>query len=322
MDRIQEPGVRIKAFILTPDFSLGVYMIPFTRWILFLPLLSFLFSSPASAKTYQGQVIKVFDGDTILVRIKGHEEFVRLREIDAPEKAGHKRQGQEPWGKKAREFALSRVKDGNVRLETVDRDECDVYHRLLAYVFIEDAFLNRDMIQTGNAFFYRPPIRGKYAGQLEEAEESARNQGVGVWDRKNGLKENPRDFRARTQREEGLFSSLKRSLNRDAKNKSFQEIPIPPDKIVGNQRTMVYHLPGSHSATRVSPKNRVFFDSPEEAEKAGFRKANRLRIAEFGMRPEPCKVQGCPALYVVQGGLRIEKTPTAWADPSSLSSPC
>ena len=39
-------------------------MIPFTRWILFLPLLSLLFSPPASAKTYQGQVVKVFD-DTI-----------------------------------------------------------------------------------------------------------------------------------------------------------------------------------------------------------------------------------------------------------------
>jgi endonuclease YncB( thermonuclease family) len=84
-------------------------MIPFTRWILFLPLLSLLFTPPASAKTYQGQVIKVLDGDTILLRIKGHEEFVRLREIDAPEMAGHKQKGQEPWGKKAREFALSQI---------------------------------------------------------------------------------------------------------------------------------------------------------------------------------------------------------------------
>ena len=244
----------------------------------------------------------MFDGDTILVLIKGHDEFVRLREIDAPERAGHKRLGQEPWGKKASEFALSRLKDRNVRLETVDREERDVYHRLLAYVFAGGTFLNREMVQSGNAFFYRPPIRGKYAAQLEEAEESARNQGVGVWDRKNGLKENPRDFRARTQREEGHFPSLKRSPNRDAKNKSFQEIPVPPDKIVGNRRTMVYHLPGSLSAPKVSPQNRVFFDSPEEAEKAGFRKASRLRIADCG--------------------LRIEKTPTAWADPSSLSSPC
>jgi micrococcal nuclease len=296
-------------------------MIPFAQWVLFFSLLAFFFSSPASARTYQGQVIKVFDGDTILVRIKGHEEFVRLREIDAPETAAHKKKGQEPWGRKAREFALSRLKDRNVRLETADRDERDVYRRLLAYVFIGDAFLNREMIQSGNAFFYRPPIRGKYAGQLEEAEEMARKRGVGVWDRKNGLKENPRDFRARTQREEGLFSSWKRSPNRDAKNKPFQEVPVPPDKFVGNKRTMVYHLPGSLFAQKVSPKNRVFFDSPEEAEKAGFRKANRLRIADppisdCGFRIADWKTGG------KTGGLRIEKTPTAWADPSFLSPPC
>ena len=246
-------------------------MIPFLQRMLFL-LLSLLFISPASAKTYHGQVVKVFDGDTILVRIKGHEEFVRLREIDAPERARPKRQGQEPWGKKSRDFALSRLKDRKVRLETVDRDERDVYRRLLAYVFVGDGFLNRELIQSGNAFFYRASIQGKYAAQLEEAEKSARHRGVGVWDRKNGLKENPRDFRARTQRDEGIFSQLKRSPSRSANNKSFQENPVPPDKIVGNKRTMVYHLPGSPSAPKVSPKNRIFFDSPEEAEKAGFRK--------------------------------------------------
>jgi micrococcal nuclease len=296
-------------------------MIPFAQWVLFLPLLSLLFPLPASAKTYQGQVIKVFDGDTILVRIKGHEEYVRLREIDAPETAAHKKKGQEPWGRKAREFALSRLKDRNVRLETADRDERDVYHRLLAYVFAGNTFLNREMVQSGNAFFYRPPIRGKYAAQLEEAEENARNQGVGVWDRKNGLKENPRDFRARTQREEGLFSSLKRSPNRDAKNKPFQEVPVPPDKFVGNKRTMVYHLPGSPLAPKVSLKNRVFFDSPEEAEKAGYRKASQLRIAnppisDCGFRIADWKTGG------KTGGLRIEKDPTAWAIPAPPFSPC
>ena len=258
-------------------------MMSFVRWVLFFSLLAFFFSAPASARTYQGQVIKVFDGDTILVRIKGHEEFVRLREIDAPETAAHKKKGQEPWGRKAREFALSRLKDRNVRLQTADRDERDVYRRLLAYVFAGNTFLNREMVQSGNAFFYRSSIRGKYAAQLEEAEESARNQGVGVWDRKNGLKENSRDFRARTQREEGLFSSWKRSPNRDAKNKPFQEVPVPPDKFVGNKRTMVYHLPGSPLAPKVSLKNRVFFDSPEEAEKAGYRKASQLRNAECAL---------------------------------------
>ena len=282
----------------------------FLRVLLFLLLLSLaLFSSfsPAYGKTYQGGVVKVFDGDTLLVRIKGHEEFVRLREIDAPEMASRRQKGQEPWGKKAREFALSRLKHRKVRLETEDRDERDAYGRLLAYVFVGESLLNREMIESGNAFFYRAPVRGRYASRLEGAEEMARNKGAGVWDREKGLKEHPRDFRARNQRDESFFSS--RHQGKGGKGGPFQEYPVPGDKIVGNKRTMVFHLPGSLSAARVSPKNRVFFDSAEEAEKAGFRKAHQMRNAEFGRRPEPCKVQGCPALYVVQGGMRNGRNP-------------
>jgi methylphosphotriester-DNA--protein-cysteine methyltransferase len=36
---------------------------------------------------------------------------------------------------------------------------------------------------------------------------------------------------------------------------------------------MIYHMPGSSGAARVNPNNRVFFDTPEEAEKAGYRRA-------------------------------------------------
>jgi micrococcal nuclease len=287
----------------------------FIRGLLFFFLLFLPFFSSASAKTYQGQVVRVFDGDTILVRIQGHEEFVRLREIDAPEMANRKLQGQEPWGSKAREIALSRLKDRKVRLETDDREERDAYGRLLAYLFVADSFLNREMVQSGNAFFYRAAIRGKYAARLEEAEETARNKGVGVWDRKKGLKEKPKDFRARIQRDEGLFSHSNRTRGAEKKGRSFQEFPAPPDKIVGNKRTMVYHLPGSPSATRVSLKNRVIFNSTEEAEKAGFRKANRMRNAEFGM--------GNYEKQNELGILKIEASPpTVYANLPPPFSPC
>jgi len=285
----------------------------FIRGLLFLLLLSFSLFSPASAKTYQGRVIKVFDGDTFMLRIKGQEEFVRLREIDAPEMASRKQKGQEPWGRKAWEFALSRLKDRKVRLETEARDERDAYGRILAYVFVGDSFLNREMIQSGNAFFYRAPIRGKFASQLEEAEEMARKKGVGVWDRRKGLREHPRDFRARNQREESFLSSGRGG--KGGRSGSFQQYPIRRDKIVGNQRTMVYHLPGSPSATRVSPKNRGFFNSAEEAEKAGFRKANQMRNAEFGMGND--ENQNGPEM------LNREIFPiSACADPSSILSSC
>ena len=243
----------------------------FIQGLLFL-LFLFLFS-PASAKTYQGQVVKVFDGDTFLACIEGQEEFIRLREIDAPEMASGKQEGQEPWGRKARDFALSRLKHRKVRLETENRDERDAYGRLLAYVFIGESFLNREMIASGNAFFYRAAAPGRYTARLEGAENLAREKGLGVWDRTQGLKEHPRDFRTRHQRDESFFSPWRRFPERDKKNRSFEEYPVPGQKIVGNRRTMVYHLPGSPSAVRVSPKNRVFFDSAEEAEKAGFRRS-------------------------------------------------
>jgi endonuclease YncB( thermonuclease family) len=288
----------------------------FARSLLFLPLLSLALFSPfslASGKTYRGRVIKVFDGDTLLVRINGHKEFIRLREIDAPEMASRKQQGQEPWGKKAREFALSRLKDRKVRVETENRDERDAYHRLLAYIFVGESLLNREMVESGNAFFYRGPIRGRYAGLLEHAEEMARIRGVGVWDRKNGLKEHPKDFRARHRKDDGLFSSAPRG--KGGKSGSFQENPVPKDKIVGNKRTGVYHLPESPSAVRASPKNRVLFDSVEEAEKAGFRRDNQNRNAEIGMRD-----------YETQKKLRILKIeaspPSAPVDLSLHSSPC
>jgi len=168
-----------------------------------LPL---VFSSTSYAKTLHGTLIRVCDGDTILVRVQGRKEYVRLREIDAPEISRRKQAGQEPWGKKARLFALSLVKDRAIRLEVEERDERDTYRRLLAYVFAGEVLINRELIQSGNAFFSPGRFHGRHASQLERAEGAAREKGVGVWDRKNGLRESPRDFRIRTQREESLFS--------------------------------------------------------------------------------------------------------------------
>jgi len=242
--------------------------------ILFLPLVvSLVFTPPVFAKTLYGKVLKVFDGDTFLVLLQGQEEHVRLREIDAPEVTNRNKIGQEPWGKKAKEFAQYRARGKTVRLEVEERDERDKYHRLLAYVFLDPIFINREMVSSGIAFFYPGVIRGKHAAELQEAEDFARETGLGVWDKKNGLQERPQEFRSRTHWDERFFPKF-RPLFRDEKNKSSsKDDPVLTDKIVANKRSMVYHLPGSPGAARVSPRNRIFFDTPEEAEKAGFRRA-------------------------------------------------
>jgi micrococcal nuclease len=242
--------------------------------VLFLSLFLYLVFAPfVSANILSGKVLKVLDGDTFLIRVQGQEEHVRLREIDAPEISHRKKAGQEPWGRKAKDFAQSLVRGKTVRLEVEEPDERDKYRRLLAYVFLNHIFVNRELILSGNAFFYPGPFRGKYSGELQEAEEEAREKGRGVWDKRNGLRELPQEFRRRTQREEGLFSRFWGSIRGEGEKSAPKEYAVPPDKIVGNKRSMIYHLPGSREAARVNPKNRVLFASLEEAEKAGFRRA-------------------------------------------------
>jgi micrococcal nuclease len=232
-----------------------------------------LLPAGAAAKTLYSKVLKVFDGDTILVRIHAREEHVRLREIDAPELTQGKRIGQEPWGRQAKEYAQALLQGKAVRLEIEEENERDKFQRLLAYVFIDRTFVNRELVRSGKAFFYPGPIRGKYAGELGEAEEEARKKGLGVWHERSGLKERPHEFRARTQRDEFLFPPARQMLRKEARKPSAKNSPVPPDKIVANKSSMIYHAPGSPEATRVHPKNRIFFDTAEEAEKAGFRRS-------------------------------------------------
>jgi hypothetical protein len=160
-----------------------------------------------------------------------------------------------------------------VRLEVEEREERDKYHRLLAYVFSDHLFINREMVGSGNAFFYPGIIQGKYSLELQRAEDLAKEKGLGIWDGKGGLKERPREFRSRTQWDESLFSKLRRFPRAEKEKALLKEYPVPENKVVANKRSMIYHPPGSAGAARVSPRNRIFFDTPEEAEKAGFRPA-------------------------------------------------
>jgi len=47
----------------------------------------------------------------------------------------------------------------------------------------------------------------------------------------------------------------------------------PAGKIIGNKDSQIYHLPNCAGYTKVSEKNRVYFDSEADAAKAGYRKA-------------------------------------------------
>ncbi len=53
--------------------------------------------------------------------------------------------------------------------------------------------------------------------------------------------------------------------------------PPAADAIVGNKNSHIYHLPGCPDYEKVSPKNRVEFQSAKDAEAQGYRLAGNCR---------------------------------------------
>ena len=138
---------------------------------LLLFLLIVLPVSPALAgESWTGQVIRVIDGDTIIV-LKGEEHVrVRLYAIDCPERG-------EPFSEEATVFTSRMVLKKQVRIEEVDVDR---YKRVVAWVTLPDGSnLNLDLLKAGLACWYR-----KYAPNClpcQQAERTAAESGLGLW---------------------------------------------------------------------------------------------------------------------------------------------
>ncbi|MDI6798773.1 MAG: thermonuclease family protein [Candidatus Aenigmarchaeota archaeon] len=115
-------------------------------------------------------VARVIDGDTIEL---ANGKKVRLLGIDAPE------QGQYYY-EKAKKRLEELVEGKNVILES-DVSNTDKSGRLLRYVFVDDLFVNLELVKQGLANVYVVSPDVKYFSQLLEAESFAREKGVGIW---------------------------------------------------------------------------------------------------------------------------------------------
>lgn len=136
-------------------------------------------SSAEPESVVSAEVLRVVDGDTIEVDLDGREEDVRLIGVDTPEtvKPGEPVQC---FGPQASEFAKSVLEDETVRLE-FDRELRDVYDRLLAYVFVEDRFVNAELIEGGFARTLEIEPNTSRAAQLARLEAAAGAAGRGLW---------------------------------------------------------------------------------------------------------------------------------------------
>lgn len=121
-------------------------------------------------------VTRVIDGDTI--EIEGGQR-VRYIGIDTPETVDPRKPVQ-CFGVEASNKNKDLVSGKRVRLEK-DVSETDKYNRLLRYVYIDNLFVNLELVKEGYAYSSTYPPDVKYQNQFVEAQRLAKEQNKGLW---------------------------------------------------------------------------------------------------------------------------------------------
>ena len=136
------------------------------------------------------RVEKIYDGDTIGVKIKNRSEKVRLIGIDAPEI------GQGPWGLKSKKYLQELISSSSWRvIIEYDVERRDKYDRILGYIRTPDGkMLNEEMLKNGYAVLFTYPPNVKHVDEVRAAEKDARDKMLGIWGM-NGLKQRPYNYR-------------------------------------------------------------------------------------------------------------------------------
>ena len=168
-------------------------------------------------------VTKIIDGDT--AELRGGDK-VRLLGIDTPE------EGQDFYDS-ASMFLTNAILHKNVELKFSHRKR-DPYGRLLAYVFVDSAFINAKILNHGLGHVYLFPDNMRDTAmtqQLIEAQRQSMADHAGVW---------------------GL------------------EQAIIEKYYIGNRSSMRFHRPSCRSVRNLTEANRIEFDSREAALYEGF----------------------------------------------------
>jgi endonuclease YncB( thermonuclease family) len=123
----------------------------------------------AYAQVYEGKVVAVSDGDTLIVLTPEKQQIkVRLVEIDAPEKS-------QAYGQRSKQSLSDLVFGKRVRVKQQDNDR---YGRVVGRVYAGGLDVNAEQVKRGMAWVYRKYARDQTLFALEH---EAKNAKLGLW---------------------------------------------------------------------------------------------------------------------------------------------
>jgi len=121
---------------------------------------------------YNMTVTEVVDGDTFYL---GNGDKIRMLGINTPESG-------RPYAQEATDFLTNMILGKEVTLVNDSKNgDSDSYGRLLAHVYVDDTFVNYEIIKAGYAFWYPYTSGTDFDTEYEEAQASASNNKAGLW---------------------------------------------------------------------------------------------------------------------------------------------
>lgn len=134
-----------------------------------LLIMGLLTPSPGWADRWQGKVVRVMDGDSLVVMRDRKPIRIRLAGIDTPERG-------QPFAKEAQQFTRQRVAGKRVQ---IDEKEADRYDRIVAWVTRPgEEELGAALVRAGLAWRH---IYYSKDPNLIALEQEARARGLGLW---------------------------------------------------------------------------------------------------------------------------------------------
>lgn len=214
-------------------------------------LLAYL-ASPTEDGARVGKVIKVPEGDRLVLSLPDGEKQVYLAGIDSPEP------GQPGFQEAERETArLTEKETVTLRLKSGFEEGFQ-----LAEVFLPDGrVLNRELVKEGWAWWI-PVYKGDRT--LSMLERQARKRGIGIWGERNPMP--PWEYRGK------LEMAIPTPTPEAVPEEVMREVGSRTNRYIGDPKTKLYYSPRCPDYEAVSGRENVIFSGPYEAQAAGYRK--------------------------------------------------
>jgi len=134
--------------------------------------LSLTLVTPAfAAPLFSARVVKVVDGDSLVIEYAGERINLRLWGIDAPE-------ARQSYGGQAKFELAAMVKGRQIEARGKDIDD---YNRLVALVWVDGQSVNEEMVRRGAAWVYDHYCHEAVCDDWRRLQNNARIERRGLW---------------------------------------------------------------------------------------------------------------------------------------------